>query len=145
WREHAARMHHANELLEHLLGNGEIGDHAVFHGPNGLDVARNATKHLHGLATDSLNDFFATGAAVVAYGDDRGLVEHNSLASDINQGIGGTEIDRHIAGEVTTKKSEHGRSVMYKLKRNPLARSCHRAQTRGAGIQPTNQTSNDNL
>src|SRR5690606_14701610 len=29
--EHRARVHHLDELLEHLLGDGEIGDDTVFH------------------------------------------------------------------------------------------------------------------
>src|SRR5690606_32381970 len=43
--KHAARMHHADELLEHLLGNGKVGNHPVFHGTNGLDVAGHTTQH----------------------------------------------------------------------------------------------------
>jgi hypothetical protein len=31
-REHRARMHHLDELLDHLLGDHEVGDHAVLHG-----------------------------------------------------------------------------------------------------------------
>ena len=32
-------VHHLDELLEHLLGDGEVGDHAVLHRADGLDVA----------------------------------------------------------------------------------------------------------
>ena len=100
-------MHHADELLEHLLGDREVGDDAVFHGTNRFDVARDAAKHLLGFATDGLNDLLAARAAVMANRDNRGFVEHNALATDINQRVGGTEVDRHIAGKVTTQESEH--------------------------------------
>src|SRR5690606_22076057 len=53
--EHAARMHHADELVEHLVGNGKVGDHAGFHGADGLDVAGHATQHLLGFAADRLD------------------------------------------------------------------------------------------
>ena len=100
-------MHHANELLEHLFGDREVGDHAILHGTNGFDVARHAAKHLLGLATDSLNDFLAAGAAVMPNRDDGGFVEDDPLATDVNQRVGGTEVDRHVAGKVTTQESEH--------------------------------------
>ena len=35
-------------------------------------------------ATDCLDDFFTIWAAVVADGDDRGFVEHNALAANVN-------------------------------------------------------------
>src|SRR5699024_9975925 len=54
--KHTAWMHHAYELLEHLLGNGEVGDDAVFHGADGLDVAGNTAKHFLGLLADGLDD-----------------------------------------------------------------------------------------
>ena len=101
-------MHHADELLEHLLGNREVGNDAVFHGADRLDVARDPTQHLLGLAADGLDDLLATGAALLADGHDRRLVENDTLAPDVNQGIGGTEVDRHIAGEITAEESEHG-------------------------------------
>jgi hypothetical protein len=53
----------ADELLEHLFGNGEVGDHAVLHGTNGSDVARCAAQHLLCSETDLLDDFFAVGSA----------------------------------------------------------------------------------
>ncbi len=110
-------MHHADELLEHLLGDGEVGDDAVFHGADGLDIARHPSKHLLGLAADGLDDFLAIGPAFVANSDDGRLVQHNALAANVNQGIGGTEIDRHIGGEITTQESEHGRSMKSGLKK----------------------------
>src|SRR3546814_8893823 len=103
-------MHHAMEVREHLLGDGEIGNYTVFHGPDGLDVAGDAAKHPFCVPTDRLDDFLAIGPAIVADGDDRRLVEHNSFATDVDQGIGGPQIDSHIAGEITAYKSEHGRS-----------------------------------
>ncbi|SUV85677.1 Uncharacterised protein [Bordetella pertussis] len=112
--QHIARVHHADELLEHLLGDGEVGDHAILHGADGFDIAGNAAQHLLGLVADGLDDFLAIGPAFVADGDDRGFIQHDALAADVDQRIGGTEVDRHIAGKVTAQESEHGSSARFR-------------------------------
>src|SRR6266850_996589 len=38
-----------DEVAEHRFGNFEVGDDAIFHGPNGHDVSRRATQHSFGL------------------------------------------------------------------------------------------------
>jgi hypothetical protein len=55
------RVHHADELLEHLLGHGEVGDHAVLHGADGLDVAGHLAQHGLGFVADGLDGFLALG------------------------------------------------------------------------------------
>ena len=101
-------MDHLDELLEHLLGDREVGDHAVFHRADGLDVARHLAEHGLGLFADRLDGFLAVGAAFVADGDDRRLVEHDAFATHIDQRVGGTEVDREVRREVATKRSKHG-------------------------------------
>ncbi len=83
-------------MLDHLFGHLEIGDHAVPERPNGLDIARSAAEHQLG--------FFADGQNLLAPFDagDRdngGLIEHNPPPLDVDQGVGGAEIDRHIGGQ----------------------------------------------
>ena len=46
------RMHPADEVLDHLLGDLEVGDDAVAQGADGLDVAGRAADHLLGLVAD---------------------------------------------------------------------------------------------
>src|SRR5205814_9256249 len=67
--EHRARMDHLDELLEHLLGDGEVGDHAVFHRADGFDVAGHLAQHRLGFGAHRLDGFLATGAALMADGD----------------------------------------------------------------------------
>jgi hypothetical protein len=62
-------VHHANELLEHLLGDGEVGNHTVFHGSNGFDVAGYFAQHRLGFVANSLQNFLALGSALVADGN----------------------------------------------------------------------------
>src|SRR5699024_9127212 len=115
-RKHAARMHHANELLEHLLGDREVRNDAVFHGARCLDVARYPPQHLLGLVTDRLDDLLATGAAIVPDGNHGRVVYHNAFAAYINERIGRAQINGHVAGKVTTKETEHGRPVLSVIK-----------------------------
>jgi hypothetical protein len=55
----ALRVDHLDELLEHLLGDGEVGDDAVLHGPDGFDVARHLAEHGLGLLADGLDGLLA--------------------------------------------------------------------------------------
>ena len=108
-------MHHTDKLLEHLLSHRKVSDHAVFHRTNRLDVAWNAPKHLLSFAANGLNDFFTSGTTIVANRDDRGLVKNNALAADVNQSVGGTEVDRHVTGKITTQESKHESPARGKL------------------------------
>jgi hypothetical protein len=83
-------VHHFDELLEHLLGDREVGNHTVFHGANGFDVAGHLAQHGLGFATNGLNGFLAVGAAFVADGDDGGFIENNAAVANHNQGVGCT-------------------------------------------------------
>jgi hypothetical protein len=100
-------MHLADELLEHLLGHGEVGDHAVLHRTNDGNGARRLAEHLLGALADGLNRLFGVRATFHADGHDRRLIEHDALAAHVDQGIGGTEVDGQVIGEVTAKKTEH--------------------------------------
>ncbi len=97
--DHDARMHQhlavvrlLDEVVQHLLGDFEVGDHAVLHRLDGHDVAGRAPQHLLG--------FFAHGfhfAGVFVDGDNRGLIDDDALAGRVDQSIGGAQIDGQIA------------------------------------------------
>jgi hypothetical protein len=70
-------VHLLDELLEHLLGDREVGDHAVLHRPNDGNRARRLAEHLLGRLADGLNGLFRTRPAFGADGDDRRLVEND--------------------------------------------------------------------
>ncbi len=92
--QHLAVVRLLDEVVQHLLGDFEVGDDAVFHRLDGDDVARRAAKHLLGLFADSF-DF--TGVLVDR--DDGGLVDHDAFAARIDQRVGRSQIDGKIAGE----------------------------------------------
>jgi hypothetical protein len=91
-----------NEVLQHLLGDGEVRDHAILQRTNGLDVSWRATEHALGGVTDRRD---ALGAAVGLGADrhHRGLVQHDALVTRVDEGVGGSEIDREIGREETTE------------------------------------------
>ena len=89
-----------DELLEHLFGDGEVGNHAVLHWPDCSDVAGGTAEHLLGRQTDFLDDLLAVRAALLPDRHHRGFVEDDTLAANIDQRIGGAEVDRQIVGKV---------------------------------------------
>ena len=99
--QHFAAMRLLNEVIQHLLGDLEIGNHAVFHRLDGDDVAGGAAEHLLGLFADGL-DF--TG--VLVDGDDGGFVDDDALATRIHERVGGAEVDGQIAGENAEQRAE---------------------------------------
>jgi hypothetical protein len=121
-REQRARVHHLDELLDHLLGDHEVGDDAVLHRADRLDVAGHLAQHGLGLAADGLDHLLAVGTAFVADGDHRGLVQHDALVAGKYQGVGGAEVDRKVGGKVPTESSKHVR--------NPLSTACASAGRR---------------
>ena len=89
-----------DELFEHLLGHGEIGDNPVFHRADCRDIARGTAEHLLCRQAYFLDDLLAVRPALLPDCDHRGLVEDDALAANIDQRIGGTEVDRQVVGEV---------------------------------------------
>ena len=94
--QHLAAMRLLNEVIQHALGDFEIGDDAVFHGPDGDDVARRAAEHFLGFLADGF-DF----AVVLVDGDDGRLVDDDAFAPGEDQRVGGAKVDREVRGEQT--------------------------------------------
>ena len=97
--DHDARMHQhlavvrlLNEVIQHLLGDFEVGDDAVLHRLDGDDVPGRSAEHLFRFLADR---FHLVG--VLVDGDDGRLVHHDALAARIDQGVRGPKIDRQVA------------------------------------------------
>ena len=108
-------MHHLDELLDHLLGDHEVGDHAVLHGTDGLDIAGHLAQHGLGFAADSLDHLLAVGAAFVTDRNHRRFVQNNALVSGENQGVSCAKVNGKVGGEVPTESSEHSGSSQARL------------------------------
>src|ERR687884_524472 len=65
-----------DELFEHLLGDGEVGDHPVLHRPDGDDVAGGLAKHLLRFLADRLDRLLAVRPCLLPDCHHRGFIEH---------------------------------------------------------------------
>ena len=100
----AVFMHFINEILQHFFANTEVGNDAVFHRTNGLNVAGRTPQHAFGVSSDRNHTF------LVAFGTNcyhRRLVQHNTLVAHTNQGIGRPEVNGQVAGKNATNFLEH--------------------------------------
>jgi hypothetical protein len=104
--DEAIAVHLLDEVLQHLLGDGEIGDHAVLQRPDGGDVARRAAEHVLRLGADGL-DSLAAARRLLANRDHGRLVQHDALAADVDQRIGRAKVDRKIVGKIAPEFLEH--------------------------------------
>ena len=61
-REEFVVVHFLDEVLQHLLGDGEVGDHAVLHRADRDDVARRLAEHHLRFLADRLDRFLRRSA-----------------------------------------------------------------------------------
>ncbi len=99
--QHLAVVRLLDEVVQHLFGDFEVGDDAIFHRLDGDDVAGSTAEHLLGLFADGF-DF----AGVLVDGDDGGLVDDDALAARIHKRVGGAEVDGEVAGENAEERPE---------------------------------------
>ena len=92
-------MRFADEMLQHLLGDREIRDNAVFQGPNSRNIAWRATQHVLGLGAHGLDN--AAPTRILANCDDRRLIEHDAGSARVNEGVGSAKVNRQVIGKVT--------------------------------------------
>src|SRR5664279_3069153 len=80
----------ADEVAEQGLGDHVVGDHAVLHGPDGGDVAGRPADHLAGVLTHGHDP------VLVVDGHHRRLLDDDALALDVDQDVGGTQVDADL-------------------------------------------------
>src|SRR3569833_1236853 len=88
--EVAVLVHLVDEVLEHLLRDGEVGDDAVLQRSDRGDVAGRAADHGLRRGADRGDGLRAARAFVLTHGDHRGFVQHDALAAYINKSVGRT-------------------------------------------------------
>jgi hypothetical protein len=88
----AVVVHLLDEVAEHLLRDVEIGDDAVFQRPDRRDRPRRAAEHPLRLDADGVDL-----ARALVDRDHGGLGKDDSAPTDVDERVGGTEIDRHLA------------------------------------------------
>ena len=86
-------MHLVDEVLDHLLGDVDVGDDAVAQRADGLDLVGRLAHHQLGVVADRLDLLDAVDRLDR---DHRRLVEDDAAAADVDERIGGSEVDRHV-------------------------------------------------
>jgi hypothetical protein len=110
-REQAGVVNLLDELLEHLLGHGEVGDHAVLHRPDGRDVARRLAQHLLGRHAHGQDGFLGVRPAFGADRHHGRFVEDDALAANVDQGVGGAKVDGEIVRKIGAQGTKHRRKI----------------------------------
>src|SRR5439155_26395031 len=91
FRSHAEQMpvdDGLEEKAQHLFGHVEVGDYAVLQRADGEDAVGGAAEHALRFEADAFDlagSFFDR--------DDGGFVQHDPLAANVDQRIGGTKIN----------------------------------------------------
>ncbi|MCW2406361.1 hypothetical protein M2336_002990 [Sphingobium sp. B1D7B] len=80
-------------MLNHLLGDFDVGDHAIAQRTQGADAFRRLAQHQFRLIADGL-DMADARDRLDRY--DGRLVQDDALAGDVNQRVDGAQIDREI-------------------------------------------------
>jgi len=93
-----------DEVLDHRLGDFEVGDDAVAQRADRLDVAGRATEHHLGLFADGED---LALAALRSQRNDRRFVQHDAAALHIDQRIGRTEVDPHVGRKEPDHTRQH--------------------------------------
>ena len=86
-------MHLANEVLDHFLGDLNVGDDAVAQRADRLDVVGRLAHHHLRIVADR---FHFLDAMHRFDGHDRRLVQDDAAILDVDQRVRRAEIDRHV-------------------------------------------------
>ena len=96
----AVLVHLLDEVAEHLLRHVEVGDDAVLQRADRGDRPRRAAEHPLRLDAHRMHL-----ARALVDRDDGRLGEHDAAPADVDEGVRGAEVDRHVAaaeaGDVT--------------------------------------------
>ena len=100
-----------DEEPQHRLGDDVVGDHAVLHRSDGRDVA--------GRPPDHRARFLADGddPVVVRYRHDGRFGDHDALALDVDEDVGGAEVDADLH-ELDVSFPSARRSILAPRSRN---------------------------
>ena len=92
------------ELLDHLLGDVEVGDDPVPKGANHFHHLVGLAEHALGLGAHRVDDLAPPLGDV---GDHGRLVEHDAAALHVDQRVGRPQIDGQIRSDETEEIPEH--------------------------------------
>src|SRR6185369_11938144 len=90
---HLSAVHLVDEVFDHLLGDVDVRDHSVAERPDRFDLVWGLAHHQLGVVADRL-DLLDAVDGLDRY--DGRFIQDYAAASNIDQRIGGSEVDRHV-------------------------------------------------
>ena len=87
--------------MQHLLGDVEVGDHAILERPDRRDVAGRPAEHRLRLVAHGEHRMVGQ-----VNSHDGRLVYHDTLAADVHEGIGRAQVDGEIVGEEPAEEAD---------------------------------------
>jgi len=75
-------------VAQHRLRDQIVGDDTMLHRPDDLDAARRPADHVARRLADSDDGVIPRGQS-----DDGGLLDHHTLAFDVDEDVGRAEVD----------------------------------------------------
>src|SRR2546428_9928530 len=99
-------MNVLNEVAQHCFGDFKVRDDAILERPDSDDTARRAAEHSLRFSADREHLFAATLVSLL-HGNHGRFVANDSLVLDIDQGVGGPEINRKIFQKDAEKGTEN--------------------------------------
>src|ERR1035437_4599172 len=108
--EAATLLHSMDKVVQESFGDHVVGNDAVSHRPDGLDVAGRTADHLAGLFADRHD------VVLVVDGDYGGFLHNDAVALDVNDDVGRAQVDTdlHACGCVPSET----RSILAPSSRN---------------------------
>ena len=103
-REWRAFVDLADEMLDHFFCRFKVGNDTLAHRTDRFDGARGSAEHELGVFPDGQNLLLAVLDVV---GHDRGFVQDDALALDVDESVRRTEVDRHVRRKQPAQKSCH--------------------------------------
>ncbi len=97
-----------DKISQHLFGDVEVGNDTIFHRPNGNNAAGGPAKHFFSFHANRQN--LSLAHMVLLYRHHRWLANDDTFSLQIDQSVGGTEVNSQIVGkhaENDVKKVEH--------------------------------------
>ena len=108
-RELAGAVHLLDEMLDHLLGDVDVGDDAVAKRSDRLDGAGSLAHHQLGVVADRLD---ALDPVQRLDRDHRRLVQHDAATADIDHRVRGAEVDRHVVAHEFEEAGKSHRALV---------------------------------
>jgi hypothetical protein len=109
-------MNFLDEIAEHRFSDFKISNDPVLQRANSDNASRSPAQHPFGFGAHR-KDLFAAAFVPLLNRNDRGLITHDSLVFNVDQGVGGPKIDGKIVGKNAKEGIQHHKTPYNRSKK----------------------------